>query len=155
MEKWQPVAEEYKAAFENYKVTFDHAANLSKYYAGIVLVILAGLSAKAVSSNGIADLIKVRGWIIAVLSLLLAVGAISLVVLRNIVSARFKCIKRMNYLRGVLLGDIDGFDYQAYLSVCGFKNPSGSNTTALAHGVFILGLVGFVLASIIWVMMWS
>ena len=152
MQPWEPVAEEYKAAFENYKITFDHEATLSKFYTGTVVLMLGALSAQVLAGD--VDRLRAhRGLVLVALFMLLLVGMLSTVVLARIANARFACIRRMNYLRRLLLGSVEGFDLREYLEVCGFppEPRASSNWSVLSHASFLLTLCLFVIAMIVWV----
>lgn len=152
------VGEEYRAAFENYKITFDHAATLTKFFATTAIVVLGGLSAKAFGSGGIAALKESRGWVVAALLMLLMLGVLSFCIIAQITRSRGACIRRMNYLRKHLLKDLEGFDYEEYIRIAGFSERVDVdlrfNWSILAHASFILTLVAFVLITVIWVMTW-
>ena len=154
MEKWEPVAEEYKTVFENYKITFDHAASLTKYYSYLVILILGGFSARLLTGSGISIIEKLMGWVMCILIMIFTLGVICLIVMHRITKARESCIRRMNYLRKKLLQDVDDFDFNEYIQICGFEQPIlRPNWSALSHSIFLLSLTLFTLATILWLIL--
>ncbi|RPH29910.1 MAG: hypothetical protein EHM93_16670 [Bacteroidales bacterium] len=148
------LVEEYKIAYENYLVTFGHTSDLTKYYASIVFLLTTGIAALVIRKEGVSELKTIHSFIIILLSSLIVLGVVAFFVLRNIIRARFKCIKRMNYLRKKILIKIPKFDYKEYMEICSFKEPKVTNASTLAHGVYIINLVLFVVVTLIWVLTW-